>query len=112
MEPVAPQEDWNINPAQLQLGECIGQGSFGQVFKAKFLGIDVAVKKILQSVEQAQEFEHEVAVLKYVEGCDGHIYATKCHLLNPRSKRASQTEPGPDWGCCDNYEHVFIPIFS
>ena len=68
MEPVAPKEDWNIDASQLQLGDCIGAGSFGQVFKAKYLGIEVAVKKILQSVEQAQEFEHEVAVLKYVEG--------------------------------------------
>ena len=66
MEPVAPIEDWNIDPSAIQLGELIGEGSFGKVYKAKYLGIDVAVKKILESVEQAQEFEHEVAVLKYV----------------------------------------------
>jgi len=67
MEPVAPIEDWNIDPSAIQLGELIGEGSFGKVYKAKYLGIDVAVKKILESVEQAQEFEHEVAVLKYVQ---------------------------------------------
>lgn len=66
MEPVAPVEDWNIDPSAIQMGELIGEGSFGKVYKAKYLGIDVAVKKILESVEQAQEFEHEVAVLKYV----------------------------------------------
>lgn len=66
MEPVAPIEDWNIEPSAIQLGDLIGEGSFGKVYKAKYLGIDVAVKKILESVEQAQEFEHEVAVLKYV----------------------------------------------
>lgn len=68
MEPVAPIEDWNISPGSLQLGDLIGEGSFGKVYKAKYLGIDVAVKKIMESVEQASEFEHEVAVLKYVEG--------------------------------------------
>jgi serine/threonine protein kinase len=64
---LAPVEDWNIDPQALQMGECIGEGSFGKVFKAKYLGIDVAVKKIMESVEQASEFEHEVAVLKYAK---------------------------------------------
>ena len=66
MEPVAPIEDWTIDPASLQMGDLIGEGSFGKVYKAKYLGIDVAVKQIVEGVEQAQEFEHEVAVLKYV----------------------------------------------
>lgn len=66
MEPVAPVEDWTIDPSALQMGDLIGEGSFGKVYKAKYLGIDVAVKQIVEGVEQAQEFEHEVAVLKYV----------------------------------------------
>lgn len=66
MEPIAPTEDWNIDPQSMQLGELIGEGSFGKVYKAKYLGIDVAVKKIVGGVEQVAEFEHEVAVLKYV----------------------------------------------
>ena len=64
---IAPKEDWSINIEDLKIGELIGAGSFGRVYKAKYMGIDVAVKEILDNLRESQEFEHEVAMLKFGE---------------------------------------------
>lgn len=51
----------------LVLNECIGKGSFGEVYKAKLHGTRVAVKKCIASQnhakQQIEDFTQEVALL-------------------------------------------------
>jgi predicted Ser/Thr protein kinase len=62
---VAIEENWNISFPDIRLGDLIGKGSFGSVYKSRFSGIDVAVKHIRSVYGQAGEFEHEVAMLRF-----------------------------------------------
>jgi ABC-type phosphate transport system substrate-binding protein len=43
------QEDWQISPDMLELGESLGSGSYGEVYKAMWKGTEVAVKMIKRS---------------------------------------------------------------
>jgi predicted Ser/Thr protein kinase len=43
----------------------IGAGSFGSVYKCRYSGLTVAVKKIPRKFSKNHEFEHEVQMLKY-----------------------------------------------
>jgi len=58
---------FEIDPAELEWGPLIGQGGFGQVYKARFRGTTVAVKTIsataLVNQNAVREFQSEVAVL-------------------------------------------------
>ncbi|KAL6047965.1 Serine/threonine protein kinase, catalytic domain containing protein, variant 2 [Balamuthia mandrillaris] len=57
---------WIINFKQLQLGPQIGVGSYGIVYKAKWKGVDVAVKKFIKqklSEKRMLEFRAEMAFL-------------------------------------------------
>ncbi|XP_050439072.1 raf homolog serine/threonine-protein kinase Raf [Adelges cooleyi] len=59
-------EDWEIPETDIQLGDCIGSGSFGTVYKANWHG-PVAIKalKVKQpTAAQLQAFKNEVSVLK------------------------------------------------
>jgi len=46
--------DWDIPYGQLRNLQVIGHGAFGQVFKARWLGTDVAVKQIMTKTEQEE----------------------------------------------------------
>lgn len=64
-----PNEDcfreWEINPADLVLGEKIGEGEFGTVFRAKWHSSTVAVKMLKRSDKIAmQDFRSELDVLQ------------------------------------------------
>ena len=37
---------WKVNFDDLDLGERIGKGNFGEVYKGTYLGTDVAIKKL------------------------------------------------------------------
>ncbi|GJQ14531.1 hypothetical protein GpartN1_g6322.t1 [Galdieria partita] len=58
---------FEIDPTELEWGPLIGQGGFGQVYKARFRGTTVAVKTIsamaLVNQNAIKEFQSEVAVL-------------------------------------------------
>lgn len=58
---------FEVAPYEVQFGPQIGSGGFGVVFKAKFRGETVAVKKIhahaLSNINSITEFQSEVAVL-------------------------------------------------
>jgi len=41
-------DPWEIDPAELQFGECVGVGAAAEVFRATWHGTDVAVKKLRQ----------------------------------------------------------------
>ncbi|XP_052034435.1 serine/threonine-protein kinase B-raf-like [Apodemus sylvaticus] len=59
-------DDWEIPDGQITMGQRIGSGSFGTVFKGKWHG-DVAVKMLNVTVptpQQLQAFKNEVAVLR------------------------------------------------
>lgn len=58
-----------INPAEIVLGERIGKGSFGQVFRGTWRGTQVAVKKLnmpmLVDDSFVREFKNEIDVMRY-----------------------------------------------
>ncbi|KAJ8261646.1 hypothetical protein GJAV_G00156680 [Gymnothorax javanicus] len=59
-------DDWEIPEGQITLGQRIGSGSFGTVYKGKWHG-DVAVKMlnvIAPTPQQLQAFKNEVGVLR------------------------------------------------
>ncbi|KAJ8398867.1 hypothetical protein AAFF_G00417750 [Aldrovandia affinis] len=59
-------DDWEISEGQITLGQRIGSGSFGTVYKGKWHG-DVAVKMLnvtAPTPQQLQAFKNEVGVLK------------------------------------------------
>ncbi|GCC39778.1 hypothetical protein chiPu_0023876, partial [Chiloscyllium punctatum] len=53
---------WVLNMQQLTLGEQIGEGEFGAVFQAEYMGKKVAVKNIKSDV-MAQSFLEETSVM-------------------------------------------------
>lgn len=60
------EENWNIQAEEILVGERIGSGSFGTVYKAVWYG-PVAVKTLnvrTPSVAQMEAFQNEVAMLK------------------------------------------------
>uniref|UniRef100_A0AAY4BCC4 non-specific serine/threonine protein kinase n=1 Tax=Denticeps clupeoides TaxID=299321 RepID=A0AAY4BCC4_9TELE len=59
-------DDWEIQEGQITLGQRIGSGSFGTVYKGKWHG-DVAVKMLnvtAPTPQQLQAFKNEVGVLR------------------------------------------------
>ncbi|XP_038636163.1 serine/threonine-protein kinase B-raf isoform X3 [Scyliorhinus canicula] len=59
-------DDWEISEGQITLGQRIGSGSFGTVYKGKWHG-DVAVKMLnvtAPTPQQLQAFKNEVGVLR------------------------------------------------
>ncbi|XP_041441091.1 B-Raf proto-oncogene, serine/threonine kinase L homeolog isoform X2 [Xenopus laevis] len=61
-------DDWEIPDGQITVGQRIGSGSFGTVYKGKWHG-DVAVKILnvtAPTPQQLQAFKNEVGVLRYL----------------------------------------------
>ncbi|KAH3746056.1 Serine/threonine-protein kinase CTR1 [Pelomyxa schiedti] len=58
--------DWEIPFDQLQMGQCIGEGTFGKVHKATWRGCPVAVKFLLTTqftVDLLADFKQEISIL-------------------------------------------------
>lgn len=58
--------DWEININELEFGELLGTGSFGQVHRGTWKGTEVAIKKIISADvtrEQEKNFRDEVTFL-------------------------------------------------
>jgi hypothetical protein len=62
--------NYEIDPKDIKLGELLGSGSYGKVYKAKLYAKDVAVKKLTTKFldEKAlRAFGHEVDIMWYVD---------------------------------------------
>mmetsp|Transcript_26979 Transcript_26979/g.86696 ORF Transcript_26979/g.86696 Transcript_26979/m.86696 type:complete len:314 (+) Transcript_26979:1138-2079(+) len=62
-------EDWELDPARLEFGPKIASGSFGDLFRGKYCGQDVAIKILKDANEnpqQLQEFMQEVSIMRKV----------------------------------------------
>lgn len=63
----APEHNWEIDPSTLEIGPKVGQGEFGSVHKARWLGSVVAVKILRQADESGLgDFRTELNVLQKV----------------------------------------------
>uniref|UniRef100_A0A1Q3F2R8 non-specific serine/threonine protein kinase n=1 Tax=Culex tarsalis TaxID=7177 RepID=A0A1Q3F2R8_CULTA len=71
-DPKQSEENWNIQAEEILIGQRIGSGSFGTVYKAHWHG-PVAVKTLnvkTPSSAQLQAFKNEVAMLKKTRHCN------------------------------------------
>ena len=64
-----PSDDneWEIDPGEIELGRRIGIGSYGEVFKGTYRFTDVAVKRILgrdASLAVVEDFKAEIAIMR------------------------------------------------
>ncbi|KAI8102349.1 hypothetical protein M9435_005953 [Picochlorum sp. BPE23] len=66
LEKIVLNKDWRIDSAEIELGSCIGSGSFGETWKANWKGAVCAVKKIKVSRDMQSHFERELVVLERV----------------------------------------------
>eukprot|EP01103_Thecamoeba_quadrilineata_P002549 TRINITY_DN12498_c0_g1_i1.p1 TRINITY_DN12498_c0_g1~~TRINITY_DN12498_c0_g1_i1.p1 ORF type:complete len:435 (-),score=73.22 TRINITY_DN12498_c0_g1_i1:72-1376(-) len=79
---------WEIDPSSVELGQTLGTGAYGIVYKAKLHGVDVAVKLLnlpsLNVTEQA-DFENEVAIMKDIHHPNVILFMGACtqpgHLM-------------------------------
>ncbi len=61
------EKDFIINHKDIEFGKEIGSGAFGNVYKARWKGSDVAVKKLFMrniSAQSQKEFTHETKIWK------------------------------------------------
>ncbi|KAF8067119.1 SIS8 [Scenedesmus sp. PABB004] len=66
MSLVAAHAAWEIDPSEITLGQRIGIGSYGEVYKGLWRGTEVAVKRFLEqnlSPQLVQEFKAEVDIM-------------------------------------------------
>lgn len=61
--------EWEIDLSDLEMGEKLGEGSYGEVFKGRYRKVDVAIKQIKASSysqTRVEEFRRECALMKKI----------------------------------------------
>lgn len=61
--PFLPTDQWEINPAELTLGQELGSGQFGLVLEGRWNKKKVAVKMIREECMSDDEFKEEAKVM-------------------------------------------------
>jgi serine/threonine protein kinase len=58
--------NWEISYSELEMGEKIGEGAYGCVYKGKYRETEVAVKQLKQSLSDSdlEEFRQEAQLMK------------------------------------------------
>ncbi|ESQ52984.1 hypothetical protein EUTSA_v10017734mg, partial [Eutrema salsugineum] len=70
-KPLLPNEEWNIDFSELELGTPVGIGCSGKVFRGIWNGKDVAIKMFLDqevTVENIKEFCNEISIHRGLMG--------------------------------------------
>ncbi|XP_010313901.1 serine/threonine-protein kinase EDR1 [Solanum lycopersicum] len=65
-KPLLPYEEWNIDFSELTVGTRVGIGFFGEVFRGKWNGTEVAIKVFLEqdlTAENMEDFCNEISIL-------------------------------------------------
>ncbi|XP_055800737.1 serine/threonine-protein kinase EDR1-like isoform X2 [Solanum dulcamara] len=65
-KPLLPFEEWNIDFSELTVGTRVGIGFFGEVFRGKWNGTEVAIKVFLEqdlTAENMEDFCNEISIL-------------------------------------------------
>ncbi|XP_015169677.1 serine/threonine-protein kinase EDR1 isoform X3 [Solanum tuberosum] len=65
-KPLLPFEEWNIDFSELIVGTRVGIGFFGEVFRGKWNGTEVAIKVFLEqdlTAENMEDFCNEISIL-------------------------------------------------
>eukprot|EP01083_Nonionella_stella_P241375 842968_1 len=81
--PVISGEDDELAWEDLEVGERIGIGGFAEVFRGKWLGADVAVKKLInqrQTEETLEEFRSEVDIMRRLQHPNVTMFMGACTI--------------------------------
>lgn len=78
------EPEWEINPAELTVLNKLGEGEFGEVFKARYHGTYVAVKQLKSSDQIALgDFRTEMAVLRKLHHPNAVQFLGACTKQQP-----------------------------
>jgi len=80
--------NWEVNPEHVELGQKLGTGAYGIVYRAKLHGVDVAVKLLnLPSLNQTEltDFQNEISIMKDIHHPNVVLFMGACtqsgHLM-------------------------------
>jgi serine/threonine protein kinase len=55
------REEWHVDWSEIELGEAIGMGGYGEVYRAKWRGTDVAVKLVAANTQITKDMQRNFA---------------------------------------------------
>jgi serine/threonine protein kinase len=75
----APNEQWEIDASILTVNKLVGSGSFGDVFKGRLWGTDVAVKKLKKvTPRDLEDLQREISILSTLRHPNMILYIGAC----------------------------------
>lgn len=70
-----------IKPSEIEFGSEIGNGTEAQVFRAKWNGLNVAVKKF-KGIPNPKEFQRELGIMRYLVDLRTHLLKSQYLLVH------------------------------